>query len=172
MNTLPPSTPAPATGVAPRWAWLVATFFGAGCLRPAPGTWGSLAALAIWSAAGHFIAPSWHIPATILLAGLALAAGIPAAGLVARARGEEDPSCVVIDEVAGQMLAFTGAPLSWASLLAAFLLFRFFDIVKPPPIRSLERIPGGAGIMLDDVAAGLYALAGVQLLLRFGVLSR
>ena len=85
--------------------------------------------------------------------------------------GVEDPSCVVIDEVAGQLLALVGASLHWNSLLAAFILFRAFDILKPPPVRQLERIPEGAGIMLDDVGAGLYALAVMQLLRHLGVLS-
>jgi phosphatidylglycerophosphatase A len=100
-----------------------------------------------------------------------LVVGIRAAGNVARELGVEDPSCVVVDEVAGQILAFTGIPLHWKSLLAAFILFRVFDVLKPPPLRQLERIPGGAGIMLDDIGAGLYALAGVHLLLYFGVLN-
>jgi phosphatidylglycerophosphatase A len=68
-------------------------------------------------------------------------------------------------------LAFTGIPLHWKSLLAAFILFRVFDIWKPPPLRRLERIPGGAGIMLDDVGAGAYALASMHLLLHFGILN-
>jgi phosphatidylglycerophosphatase A len=97
--------------------------------------------------------------------------GIRAAGLVAQELGDEDPSCVVIDEVAGQMLAFTGIPLHWKSLLLAFILFRVFDIWKPPPLKRLEQIPGGAGIMLDDIGAGVYALAAIHLLLHFGILN-
>jgi phosphatidylglycerophosphatase A len=99
-----------------------------------------------------------------------LAAGIPAATRVAREAADVDPSFVVIDEVSGQMLAFMAVPLRWKSLLAAFILFRVFDIVKPPPLRRLESIPGGAGIMLDDIGAGVYALAAMQLLLHFGIL--
>jgi phosphatidylglycerophosphatase A len=156
---------------APRWAELLATFFGAGKLRPGPGTWGSLAALGIWAAATRVVPAAWQTPAALLGAGLALGVGIPAADRVARSLGDEDPSCVVIDEVAGQMLAFAGTPAHWKSLLAAFILFRAFDIWKPPPVRSLERIPGGTGIMLDDIGAGAYAVAVVQLLLHFGVLS-
>jgi phosphatidylglycerophosphatase A len=107
-------------------------------------------------------------------AGLALAAiavGIPAATMVARASGNKDPQFVVIDETAGQLITLVAAPVAWKSLLAAFILFRAFDIVKPPPIRRLERLPEGTGIVVDDVGAGLYALAVMQLLLRFGVLS-
>ncbi|MFB3813459.1 MAG: phosphatidylglycerophosphatase A [Terriglobales bacterium] len=155
---------------APRWAVLVATFFGAGKLRPGPGTWGSLATLAVWAAATVVIPPQWHLPAALLGVATALALGIPAANRVACAMGDKDPCSVVIDEVAGQMLAFVGTPAQWKSLVAAFILFRTFDILKPPPLRSLERIRGGAGIMLDDIGAGVYALAVVQLLLHFGVL--
>ena len=104
------------------------------------------------------------------LALLAIAVGIPAATLVARASGKEDPQFVVIDETAGQLITLIAAPLTWKCLLAGFILFRAFDIVKPPPIRRLERLPEGTGIVIDDVGAGLYALAVLQVLLHFGVL--
>ena len=97
--------------------------------------------------------------------------GIPAATRVARGSGTKDPQFVVIDEVAGQLVALIGVPLAWKSFLAGFILFRVFDIVKPPPVRQLEAIPEGAGIVLDDVAAGLYALATMHLLLHFGPLT-
>jgi phosphatidylglycerophosphatase A len=97
--------------------------------------------------------------------------GIPAATRVARALGKKDPSHVVIDEVAGQMVAFIAVPLNWHCLLAGLILFRTFDITKPFPIRRLERLPEGTGIMLDDIGAGLYALAIMQLLLHFGILK-
>jgi len=82
---------------------------------------------------------------------------------VARESGDNDPGFVVIDEVAGQMIALIAVPLDWKYLLAGFILFRSFDIVKPFPLRRLERLPGGTGIMLDDVGAGLYALVLLQL---------
>jgi len=104
------------------------------------------------------------------LALVAVAVGIPAATLVARASGKKDPQFVVIDETAGQLITLIGASVAWKSLLAAFILFRAFDIVKPPPIRLLERFPEGTGIVVDDVGAGLYALAVMQLLLHFGVM--
>lgn len=160
--------PRPAAG---KLAWAVATFLGAGKLRPGPGTWGSLGALALWGGVAPLIAPAWRPAAALAGAVAATVVGIPAATRVSRELGDEDPSCVVIDEVAGQLLAFAGSALNWKSLLAAFILFRAFDIVKPPPVRRLERIPGGAGIMLDDIGAGLYALAVLQLLGHFGVLS-
>jgi phosphatidylglycerophosphatase A len=156
---------------APRWAWLLATFFGAGRMRPGPGTWGSLAALILWIAVGHFVPGAWRAAAALSAAAIMAAVGIPAATRVAQELGEQDPSCVVIDEVAGQMLALVAVPFYWQSLLAAFILFRAFDILKPPPVRQLERLPGGTGIVVDDVGAGLYAFAVVQLLLHFGILN-
>jgi phosphatidylglycerophosphatase A len=86
---------------------------------------------------------------------------------VARESGRKDPGFVVIDEVAGQMIALIAAPLDWKYLLASFILFRSFDIVKPFPLRRLERLPEGTGIMMDDVGAGLYALVLVQALHYF-----
>jgi phosphatidylglycerophosphatase A len=102
---------------------------------------------------------------------LVIATGIPAATLVARASRLKDPGFVVIDEVAGQWIALLFAPLSWKTLLAAFILFRGFDIVKPPPVRQLESLPEGIGIVIDDVAAGAYALLVMQLALHLRLLS-
>jgi phosphatidylglycerophosphatase A len=99
---------------------------------------------------------------TVALSGagalLALFIGIPAGTIVARESGREDPSHVVLDEVCGQWIALAASPSDWAHALLALLLFRVFDIIKPWPARQLERLHGGAGIMLDDVAAGIYAL--------------
>jgi phosphatidylglycerophosphatase A len=154
----------------PLWATLVATFFGIGRLRPGPGTWGSAATVVLWAALCHALAPSLRAPMAIALAGLVTLIGIPAATLVARGSGMKDPQFVVIDEVAGQLVALIAVPLAWQSFVTAFILFRAFDIVKPPPVRQLEAIPEGAGIVLDDVAAGLYALGTMHLLLHFGLL--
>ncbi|WP_433985044.1 phosphatidylglycerophosphatase A family protein [Tunturiibacter empetritectus] len=93
--------------------------------------------------------------------------GIPAATIVAHESGREDPGHVVIDEVAGQLIALIAIPADWQHAAISLLLFRFFDILKPPPIRQLERLPGGTGIMLDDVGAGLFALAIAQLIHLF-----
>lgn len=155
--------------VAPLWATLVATFFGAGKLKPGPGTWGSLATLLLWALVSGFLPAGWVLPANLFLAVLAVAIGIPAATQVARAAGVKDPQFVVIDETAGQLITLLGAPLTWKSFLAGFILFRAFDIVKPYPVRQLERLPEGIGIVVDDVAAGLYGLAVMQLLLHFGL---
>jgi phosphatidylglycerophosphatase A len=98
--------------------------------------------------------------------------GIPAATRVARASGLKDPQFIVIDEVAGQLVALIGVPLGWKSFLAGLILFRVFDILKPPPVRQLERLPEGIGIVVDDLGAGLYALVVIHLLLHFGLLIR
>jgi phosphatidylglycerophosphatase A len=107
-----------------------------------------------------------------LLAAVAVLVGIPAATRVARASGLEDPQFVVIDEVAGQLITLIAVPVSWKSLLLGFILFRGFDIVKPPPVRQFERLPEGIGIVIDDVGAGLYALALMQIALHYGLLPR
>ena len=158
-------------GTAPLWSTLVATFFGIGRLRPGPGSWGSAATVLLWAAAAYGLAPSMRIPVAIASAVFVILIGIPAATLVARAYGAKDPQFVVIDEVAGQLIALIAVPLAWKTFLAGFILFRAFDIVKPPPVRQLERLPEGSGIVLDDVAAGMYALLVMQLLLHSGLLS-
>jgi phosphatidylglycerophosphatase A len=127
--------------------------------------------VAAWSLLASLLNPEWRAPVAVLVAAAVTAAGIPAATRVARAASCKDPAFVVIDEVAGQMIALVALPLSWKSALASLILFRVFDIVKPPPLRRLERLPGGAGILLDDVGAGLYALAVAQLLLGAGLLT-
>jgi len=151
------------------WAWAIGTFFGAGLLKPGPGTYGSVAAVVLWFIAAHVFA----ITATTLTIGTIIAAllvtlvGIPAATIVARETGREDPGHVVIDEVAGQLIALIAIPADWKHAALSLLLFRFFDILKPPPVRQLERLPEGTGIMLDDVAAGVLALLVAQLVHLF-----
>jgi phosphatidylglycerophosphatase A len=154
---------------APLWATLVATFLGIGKLKPGPGTWASAAAMLIWFVLARWIPAAWQPGALAVLAVLAIGIGIPAATRVARASRTEDPQLVVIDEVAGQWIALLFAPVAWKTVLAGFILFRAFDIGKPPPVRHLERLPEGTGIVMDDVAAGIYALAVLQLLIHFGV---
>jgi phosphatidylglycerophosphatase A len=110
--------------------------------------------------------------ATIAAAALITLVGIPAATLVSRASGQKDPQIVVIDEVAGQLVALIAAPLAWKTFLTSLILFRAFDILKPFPIRRLERLPEGLGIVVDDLGAGLYALAIMHLLLHFGLLIK
>jgi phosphatidylglycerophosphatase A len=138
-----------------RPAWLFATWFGCGYSPFAPGTVGSLAAILL----------AW--PLSLLGFGrihfliLALAFLYPAvrsASTVATESGRKDPQVIVIDEVLGQWLTLAGAlRFDLLTFALAFGLFRLFDIWKPPPIRLIEQIPGGAGIVLDDMMAGAYA---------------
>jgi len=139
----------------------VGTWFGAGLLKPGPGTYGSVAAVLLWCGAAHVFHAGW----AGLAVGTAVAAlavtliGIPAATIVARESGREDPGFVVVDEVAGQLIALIAIRPDWRHAALALVLFRLFDIWKPWPIRRLEALPDGTGIMLDDVAAGVLALA-------------
>lgn len=153
------------------WATVIATFFGIGRLRPGPGTWASAATVAIWAAVAYRLAPSLRTPVAVTLAVLVMLIGIPAATRVARSSGVKDPQFVVIDEVAGQLTALIAVPLAWKTFLAGFILFRAFDIIKPPPVRQLERLREGMGIVLDDIGAGVYAFVLMQLLLHSGLLT-
>jgi phosphatidylglycerophosphatase A len=164
------SMESPETDRTPQLATLVATFFGIGRLRPGPGTWAAAATVLIWASFAYSLPAPRQMPVVIVLALIVVLIGIPSATRVARASGIKDPQFVVIDEVAGQLIALIAVPLAWKTFLAGFILFRAFDILKPPPVRQLEALPQGAGIVLDDVAAGLYALLAVHLLMRFGLL--
>jgi len=162
--------PQPATHRRTLWAWTVATFFGAGLGKPGPGTYGSVAAMLLWALAGFALHASPQTLLVLLLAGivLSIALGVPAATIAARESGRHDPGFVVIDEVAGQWITLLFSPADWRHGLIALVLFRLFDITKPFPVRRLERLPDGWGIVFDDVAAGLYAL-GVASLLRLWI---
>jgi phosphatidylglycerophosphatase A len=149
------------------WAFTVATFFGAGYGKPGPGTWGSAAAVLLWAAYAWGLHPTPFALTFALAAGivLSIALGVPAATIAARESGRKDPQFVVVDEGAGQWIALLGCPIEWRHALICFVLFRLFDITKPPPVRQLENLPEGWGIVFDDVAAGLYAW-GIAALLR------
>ncbi|MBK9374722.1 MAG: phosphatidylglycerophosphatase A [Holophagales bacterium] len=146
-------------------ATLLATGLGSGLLPKAPGTWGSL--LAVLMGEGLF-----QVAGLIGVAGLAAVStlvGVPVSARVAVLRGRKDPGEVVVDEIAGQAIALTGLhtvlpagapdPLRWGLVAIAFLLFRVFDILKPGPVDRLQSLPGGWGVMADDLLAG--ALAGI-----------
>lgn len=161
----------------PRFALFIATAAGLGYLPKAPGTWGSLAGILIYSVTSFdfplSLAPGVHeshvtsfawslwtsIPIAVLIAGI----GVWTANRTAKFSGKKDPQFVVIDEVSGQHLAYllALAPLNWKYLLLGFILFRLFDIWKPFPARQAESLPGGWGIMADDWIAGLYAAVGL-----------
>ena len=137
-------------------ARLIATWFGCGYSPVGPGTAGSIAAIAIAWAVHYFTG----LPGTAFgfFAALLAIPGVWAADVVARKSGNKDPQIVVVDEVVGQWVTLAGAAaLNWKSWLIALALFRLFDIWKPPPIRRLEKLPGGIGIVADDALAGIYA---------------
>lgn len=157
----------------------ISTAFGLGYLKPASGSWGSLlpvavAMLLILVGSGPVYGP-WTYHAVLI--GLILVFGLACVVSGDRTEaqfGKKDPSQVVGDEVVGMSIALIALPVGWDSsfwailwpLVAAFLVFRFFDITKIPPANLLQRLPGGWGILLDDVAAGLWALLVLQIFLR------
>ncbi len=137
----------------------IATLFGIGNIRVAPGTWGSLLALLLWLPFLH--RPLWL---QLLVVGIAFVLAVWAAAIQERIRGKHDLPEIVIDELVGMWITALFVPLSLFWLIIAFFTFRFFDILKPGPIRWLDRhVGGGLGVVVDDAAAGL--LAGSLLLL-------
>ena len=137
---------------------MAATLGPVGYVPVAPGTAGSLVAVMVVLALGP-IRIGMALACLVPLAGIA----ILAAGEVARARQQTDPSEVVIDEAAGMWLTLALAPAGVPAAMVAFAAFRVFDVVKPFPVRRLERLPGGWGIVADDLGAALYAAAAVRL---------
>lgn len=160
MSENPPGLPPPASP-ADRAALFVLSVSGCGFGPLVPGTYGSLAGLGI-----ALLLPesSWRLAVAIgVVASSALTVVLGPAAI--RATGRKDPQEVVMDEVAGMLLTLLLVPAPTAiEAGCGFLLFRAFDILKPPPVRQLERLPGGWGILLDDLAAGLYAMAALWLL--------
>jgi phosphatidylglycerophosphatase A len=169
-------TPSPPSAAQPRslFARLVATAGGLGYLPLMPGTFGSLAGVALYTLV-TLGAAHWNTTATSRSTGLWIAAavtivisavGVWAGGCEERNSGRKDPQHVVIDEVSGQLITFVAAlaPFNWKYCVAGFILFRAFDIVKPFPVRQAESLPGGWGIMADDWLAGLFAALGLWIL--------
>ncbi len=136
-----------------RLAHFAATGFGVGRVPVAPGTFGTLLAVPL-----YLTVQSWPPAAYAALVAALFAAGVWLCQVAAQDLGQPDPSAVVWDEVVGYLVAMFQAPSGWPWIVGGFLLFRLFDIWKPFPIRRLERrLPGGWGVMLDDVLAGVYA---------------
>lgn len=131
-----------------------ATVFYIGFLPGAPGTYAAAVTAAVFFAISYFggVVPALHLSAV----GLITLAGVLASHEISAAAGEEDPSFIVIDEVAGQLLTYLFVPMTILNLVLGFLFFRLFDIWKPFPIRKLEPLPEGVGIMADDLLAGIY----------------
>jgi len=132
---------------------VIASFFGIGFFPVAPGTFASLAIVLLY----RWLLCPLALPQLLLIVLLLLVLGVPAAAAYASELKKNDPGRVVVDEAAGQLLVLVSVSPDWTLLVIGFLLFRFFDIVKPFPIRKLEGLPGGWGIMADDVAAALMA---------------
>ena len=175
----------------PRVSLAIATAFGLGYLPKAPGTWGSLAAVAIslwmrwigWrgalpnmdivpSANFHFwTAELFPSGVDYMIVLLVATLGVFVADRAAKYSGTKDPQFVVIDEVSGQMIAYFSpfTLLNWKSFLLGFILFRVFDIWKPFPARQAESLPGGLGIMADDWIAGIYAALGLWIARALGL---
>lgn len=148
---------------------------GVGYIRLAPGTWGSLVGVGlylIWRSLGLAIwqiglsnnwradqMDAWRVEANILMVLLTSAVGIWAANRASVLLDKKDPQQVVIDEVAGQFIALMFIPfnIAWWMILIGFVLFRFFDILKPYPIDGMQDLPGGFGVVVDDLVAGIYA---------------
>jgi phosphatidylglycerophosphatase A len=136
----------------------VATGGYVGFLPIAPGTWGSLVGLGLFL----LLAPLPLLLYSIVLVSL-IAIGLWVAGEVERLLGQKDASPIVIDEIAGMLLTYLALPSAWVPVLSGFIFFRIFDILKPIP--QLERLPGGWGIMLDDLCAGVLAHFCVRLVI-------
>jgi len=141
-------------------AGLISTFFGAGYFPLVPGTFASL----IIALGYRFAGAGLPLLPFLGLAVVVLIIGVAAADVHARTLKQKDPRPIVIDEAVGQWIALYPATAEWGWIFLGFFLFRVFDVLKPWPIRELERLPGGWGIMADDVLAGLFGAAGVQTL--------
>jgi phosphatidylglycerophosphatase A len=144
-----------------RPSWIIATWFGCGMVPKAPGTMGSLGAIPLYLLAARAGREGVGVAALAVTA-----IGIWAASAVARDLGKKDPQIVVVDEVAGVLITMLPmADVSWRATLIGFVLFRLFDVTKPWPIRRFEGLPGGWGIVMDDVVAGVFGacvMAGLR----------
>jgi phosphatidylglycerophosphatase A len=147
-----------------RLATALATWFGCGFFPRAPGTAGTIGAIPLYLAIA-----AQGAPVILVAAALTTVVGIWAAERVARRLGTHDPQIVCIDEVAGVLITLAPAPRTWLGLVVGVVLFRVLDVLKPWPARVAERrLPGGLGVMLDDVFAGAWGAALVLLARRFG----
>lgn len=143
-----------------------ATGAGVGYIPKIPGTMGTLVAIPLSLALNSFAASRLWLGISIVIASVLYAIWL--AGLGAAVLGQKDPQPIVIDEIAGFLIANFLAPPRLSAVLWSVFLFRLFDIAKIFPANRLQRLPGGAGIVLDDVAAGLYTLLALRLLMALG----
>ena len=134
------------------------TFFGAGFFPVAPGTFASLLTALLYK----YLLDRWALTWFGALIVLVFLSGVATAGAYAKELGRKDPRPIVIDEVCGQLITYILVPGLWVNLAVGFFLFRAFDVIKPYPIRKLENLPRGWGIMADDVLAGVYSAVLLQ----------
>lgn len=140
---------------------VLATFFYAGKFPKAPGTAGTAAAVPLWILLAYFFHPVGYMAIVFLL----LIAGIFICQAYENQKKSHDSKEIVFDEVVGYLITMTWLPLTWQSAIIGFILFRFFDILKPPPIRQLDqKVKGGFGVMIDDLAAGVIANIILQII--------
>jgi len=143
------------SGVRSKLAWAIATWFGCGRVPKAPGTMGALGAIPL-----YLLAAREGRAGVALAAVVVTAVGVWASHVVAAESGVEDPQFVVVDEVAGLLVTMVPVrDVSLPAIIVGFVLFRAFDILKPWPVRRFEELPGGWGIVMDDVAAGVLGAA-------------
>jgi phosphatidylglycerophosphatase A len=139
----------------------IGTFGYVGFFPIAPGTAGSLAALALFAFVRWVGLPAFELGMIVAV----FVVGVWAAGQTELALEQKDPGPIVIDEVLGMLVTLALLPLSMAGVVAGFVLFRFYDVVKPYPAARLEHLHGGMGVMLDDAVAGVYAYVTLRLLM-------
>ncbi|MEZ6126205.1 MAG: phosphatidylglycerophosphatase A [Planctomycetaceae bacterium] len=149
--------------IADRLVLLLAEGLGLGRIRFAPGTWGSL-----WGVPLGWLLAEASPTTRLMIAGVMFVVGVPLCGRAALLRKTKDPGSVVWDEIAAFPIVYAFVPLSsgrlWPLLIAGFVLFRVFDIWKPPPVRHCDRLSGGFGIMIDDSVAAVYACLALMIL--------
>ena len=143
----------------------IGTWFGCGLLPVVPATWASASAAILGLFVHEWL--GWSGWQFVVLALVVSVPAVWAASRIETSRGTADPDMVVVDEVVGQWLALAGAStINWFTVLVAFFVFRILDIWKPPPVRQLERLPSGIGIVADDLMAGLYGAIFMFVLFR------
>jgi phosphatidylglycerophosphatase A len=147
---------APVARAVDALAWVLSLWFGCGLVPKAPGTAGTLGALPLYALVRPY--GLFALAATAIAVAIA---GVWSSSRVAKATGLHDPQFICVDEVAGVLVTWLAAPMGWEGTLAGFVLFRVFDWLKPFPARALERLPGGLGIVCDDLAAGAWGAAAL-----------
>lgn len=143
-------------------AKLIATFFYVGLIPYAPGTFGTLAAVPL-----YYIISGLPLYLYLLITLLVIGMSVWASNIAEGIYGKTDPGQIVADEVSGYLVTMILVPPTVTNIVIGFFMFRLFDIIKPPPVRRFERLSGGWGVVIDDVAAGVYACVCVHLIVRF-----